>query len=197
MGKKSRKRKNPLANKTPEVTKIGLSKTRLLLIAVGLVLVLGAVFFYAYSKDKKTQAASGNIVIETTRGNIEMTVYPDLLPVTAANFDRLVRSKFYDDLTFHRVESWVVQGGDPNGNGTGGPGWTIRLETNPKLKNVRGAVAMARSEQPDSAGSQFYILKEDKPDLDGKYAVFGKVTSGMEIVDSLTAGDKMTRVYYK
>jgi len=123
-----------------------------------------------------------------------LEVYPELMPITVGNFEKLVISKFYDGLTFHRVEDWVIQGGDPKGNGTGGPGWTIKLETNPLLKNTRGALAMARSSDPDSAGSQFYILKKDASSLDGQYAVFGRVIKGMDIVDHIKPGDKMQKV---
>jgi peptidyl-prolyl cis-trans isomerase B (cyclophilin B) len=134
------------------------------------------------------------VTIDTAKGQIVMDVYPDLMPVTVANFDKLVKSGFYNGLTFHRVENWVVQGGDPKGDGTGGSGQTIKLETNPELKNVRGAVAMARSSDPNSASSQFYILKQDSPALDGQYAVFGMVVQGMNVVDQIQIGDKMLTV---
>jgi len=134
------------------------------------------------------------VVISTGKGNIELELYPGKMPITVDNFLKLTNDGFYNGLTFHRVEHWVVQGGDPKGNGTGGPGWTIKLETHPDLKNVRGAVAMARSAHPDSAGSQFYILKTDADWLNGQYAVFGKVTNGMDVVDKLETGDKMNEV---
>ncbi|MCL6479976.1 MAG: peptidylprolyl isomerase [Peptococcaceae bacterium] len=137
------------------------------------------------------------MIIETPKGRIVAEIYPKEMPVTAGNFEKLVKSNFYNGLTFHRVEDWVIQGGDPQGNGTGGPGWTIPLETNPKLKNVRGALAMARGQDPDSAGSQFYILKKDASLLDGQYAVFGKVIKGMEVVDQIAKGDQMTSVKEK
>lgn len=162
--------------------------------AAVIVILAAALSFWLFSREK---AAGDEIVIETPRGNIEMVVYPELMPVTVANFKKLVGDRFYNGLTFHRVESWVVQGGDPAGNGTGGPGWTIKLETSPELKNVRGAVAMARRLEPDTAGSQFYILKKDMPSLDGQYAVFGKVVKGMDVVDSLAPGDKMSVVRFK
>ena len=123
-----------------------------------------------------------------------MEVYPELMPITVGNFEKLVRSNFYDGLKFHRVEHWVIQGGDPLGNGTGGPGWAIPLETSAELKNLRGALAMARSANPNSAGSQFYILKTDAAWLDGDYAVFGKVTDGMDIVDKIERNDAMNLV---
>ncbi len=134
------------------------------------------------------------MIIKTSKGDIELELYPKLMPITVANFEKLINMKFYDGLTFHRVEDWVIQGGDPQGNGMGGPGWSIKLETNPQLKNVRGAVAMARSREPDSAGSQFYILKKDASWLDGDYAVFGMVTSGMDVVDRIAIGDQMQEV---
>lgn len=134
------------------------------------------------------------VTINTDKGQIVMELYPEKMPVTVENFLKLTSDGFYNGLTFHRVEHWVVQGGDPKGNGTGGPGWTIKLETHPDLKNVRGAVAMARSAHPDSAGSQFYILKTDADWLNGQYAVFGMVTEGMDVVDNLDIGDKMNEV---
>lgn len=161
--------------------------------AVGALLLLAGSFWF-FNRETK---GGNEIIIETPKGNIEMVVYPDLMPLTVANFKKLVGSNFYNGITFHRVEPWVVQGGDPSGNGTGGPGWTIKLETSPELKNVRGAVAMARTQDPDSAGSQFYILKKDTRSLDGNYAVFGMVTGGMDVVDKLEIGDKMNRVRFK
>ncbi|MGE5473297.1 MAG: peptidylprolyl isomerase [Ignavibacteriales bacterium] len=132
--------------------------------------------------------------IKTAKGDIKVALYPELMPITVDNFVQLVKKSFYNGLTFHRVEDWVIQGGDPNGNGSGGSGATIKLETNPNLKNVRGAIAMARSDKMDSASSQFYILKTDASWLDNYYAVFGKVVSGMEVVDKIAVGDKMTEV---
>ena len=132
--------------------------------------------------------------IKTSKGTIEVVLYPKLMPITVNNFIGLVQKKFYDGLTFHRVEDWVIQGGDPSGNGTGGSDKTIKLETNAKLKNNRGALAMARAQDPDSASSQFYILKKDSNFLDGQYAVFGQVTSGMEFVDEMQQGDKMIEI---
>lgn len=144
--------------------------------------------------DLSKTTATKRALFTTDKGEIEVEMYPELMPVTVANFEKLVTQNFYDGLTFHRVEDWVIQGGDPNGNGTGGPGWTIKLETHPRLKNIRGALAMARTRDPNSAGSQFYILKTDAPWLDGQYAVFGRVVRGMDIVDQIAIGDKMQKV---
>jgi peptidyl-prolyl cis-trans isomerase B (cyclophilin B) len=146
------------------------------------------------SENQNQKKVPHNVTIDTAKGQIVLEVYPDLMPITVANFDKLVQSGFYNGLKFHRVEDWVIQGGDPKGNGTGGPGWSIKLETNPQLRNVRGAVAMARAMDPDSAGSQFYILKKDASWLDGQYAVFGKITEGMDVVDQIKTGDQMQTV---
>lgn len=135
-----------------------------------------------------------SVLIKTPKGKITMELYPEKMPITVENFLKLVNDGFYNGLSFHRVEHWVIQGGDPNGDGTGGPGWQIKLETHPDLKNVVGAVAMARSSNPDSAGSQFYILKKDSSWLDGEYAVFGKVIEGMDVVKSIVVGDRMKTV---
>lgn len=133
------------------------------------------------------------VIVMTEKGDIHLSLRGDLVPLTVANFLKLAEAGFYDGLTFHRVEDWVIQGGDPRGDGTGGPGYRIPLEVHPDLRNRRGAVAMARSRDPDSAGSQFYILKRPATWLDGEYAVFGRVTEGMDVVDRIEAGDRITR----
>jgi peptidyl-prolyl cis-trans isomerase B (cyclophilin B) len=127
-------------------------------------------------------------------GVIEIEFFPEDAPKTVENFVTLAKKGYYDGVTFHRVEpGFVVQGGDPKGNGTGGPGYTIKDEFN-KQKHVRGVVAMARTQAPNSAGSQFYITLAPAHFLDGQYTVFGKVTSGMEIADKIKVGDKMKSV---
>ena len=127
-------------------------------------------------------------------GEIRIEFFPEDAPKTVENFVTLAKKGFYNGLNFHRVvPDFVVQGGCPKGNGTGGPGYTIKAEFN-KQKHVRGTVAMARSQHPDSAGSQFYICYGNTPHLDGQYTVFGKVVSGMELVDRIKQGDKMTSV---
>jgi cyclophilin family peptidyl-prolyl cis-trans isomerase len=132
-----------------------------------------------------------DVSIKTDKGEIVAELRPDLMPITVRNFMKLVEMRFYDGLTFHRVESWVIQGGDPEGTGTGGPGWSIKLETNPQLTNIKYCIAMARSTAPDTAGSQFYILKQDVPQLNGKYAVFGNIIKGQDVVDKIAIGDKI------
>jgi peptidyl-prolyl cis-trans isomerase B (cyclophilin B) len=127
-------------------------------------------------------------------GEIRLEFYPEDAPKTVENFVTLAKKGFYNGLNFHRVvPDFVVQGGCPKGNGTGGPGYQIKAEFN-KQKHVRGTLAMARSQDPDSAGSQFYICYGTTPHLDGQYTVFGRVVSGMEHIDRIKQGDKMTSV---
>lgn len=131
-------------------------------------------------------------VLKTNKGKIVIELYPESAPKTVANFKKLISEKFYDGLTFHRyVEGFVIQGGDPKGDGTGGPGYTIPDEfDNPKQRpHIKGAVAMARTQAPNSAGSQFYICLDKQPQLDGKYTTFGKVIEGMDAVMRLRKGD--------
>ena len=134
-------------------------------------------------------------VITLEKGEeIRLEFYPEDAPKTVENFVTLAKKGFYNGLNFHRVvPDFVVQGGCPKGNGTGGPGYQIKAEFN-KQKHVRGSLAMARSQDPDSAGSQFYICYGTTPHLDGQYTVFGRVVSGMEHVDRIKQGDKMTSV---
>ena len=129
-----------------------------------------------------------------TGGEIRLEFYPQDAPKTVENFVVLAKKGFYNGLTFHRVvPDFVVQGGCPKGNGTGGPGYTIKAEFNTQ-KHLRGSVAMARSQHPDCAGSQFYICYRPTPHLDGSYTVFGRVVAGMEHVDRIKQGDRMTSV---
>lgn len=134
-------------------------------------------------------------VMETDRGTMTIELYPGEAPGTVANFEKLANSGFYDGLTFHRViPNFVVQGGCPRGDGTGGPGWTIKCETdgNPN-QHQRGSLSMAHAGR-DTGGSQFFICHSPQPHLDGKHTVFGRVTQGLEIVDSIRRGDHMTKV---
>ena len=132
-----------------------------------------------------------NIVIDTNMGEIKAELYPDVAPVTVKNFVDLIKKGFYNGLAFHRViEGFMIQGGCPKGNGTGGPGYCIKGEFRANgvkndLKHERGVLSMARAMDPDSAGSQFFIMHETSPHLDGQYAAFGKVTDGMNVVDKI------------
>jgi cyclophilin family peptidyl-prolyl cis-trans isomerase len=134
------------------------------------------------------------VITLASGGTISIEFFPEDAPGTVENFVTLARRGFYDGLSFHRVvPDFVVQGGCPKGDGTGGPGHTVKAEFN-KQKHVRGSVAMARSQHPDSAGSQFYITYGPTPHLDGSYTVFGRVVAGMEHVDRIKQGDRMTSV---
>jgi peptidylprolyl isomerase/peptidyl-prolyl cis-trans isomerase B (cyclophilin B) len=127
-------------------------------------------------------------------GEIRIEFFPEDAPKTVENFVTLAKKGFYNGLTFHRVVAdFVVQGGDPKGDGTGGPGYQIKAEFN-RRKHGRGTLAMARSQHPDSAGSQFYITYGAQPHLDNNYTVFGQVVSGMEHVDRIKQGDRMQTV---
>lgn len=133
-------------------------------------------------------------VIKTAKGTIVFKFFPGDAPQSVENFKKLVAKNFYNGLSFHRVvPSFVVQGGDPAGNGTGGPGYTISDEFNPR-PHLEGTVAMARTEAPNSAGSQFYICLDALPQLDGKYTVFGQVIEGLEVVHQIVVGDTMETV---
>ena len=132
------------------------------------------------------------ITMEDER-EIELELYPDVAPNTVNNFISLIEKDYYDEVIFHRViEGFVLQGGDPTGTGTGGPGYSIKGEFSSNgvennLKHKRGVLSMARTRDPNSAGSQFFIIHQDAPHLDDKYAAFGEVISGMDVVDEIAA----------
>lgn len=133
--------------------------------------------------------------IETDRGNIELEFFPKEAPKTVNNFVFLANQGFYDGVIFHRVISdFVIQGGDPTGTGRGGPGYQFEDETkgNPH-KHLRGIISMANA-GPNTNGSQFFITHSPQPHLDGKHTVFGKVVSGIEVVDAIRQNDKMNKV---
>ena len=139
-----------------------------------------------------TPVAGATAVIDVKDyGTITVELYPNVAPITVENFVSLAKKGFYDGLTFHRIiKGFMIQGGDPLGNGTGGSDKTIKGEfsgngVNNPLKHTRGVISMARSSDPNSASSQFFIMHEDAPHLDGQYAAFGKVTEGMEVVDKI------------
>ena len=134
-------------------------------------------------------------------GIIDIELNEEVAPITCENFKKLVSEGFYNGLTFHRViPGFMIQGGCPLGNGTGGPGWNIKGEfaangVNNPIKHTRGVISMARAMDPNSAGSQFFIMHADAPHLDGSYAAFGRVVNGMDVVDEIAAvatgyGDK-------
>jgi len=157
------------------------------------------------AQDAKPAAGTPTAVMTMEKGGeVVIEFFPAEAPKTVENFITLVNKGFYDGTTFHRVEKNppMVQGGDPQSKtlkpgdrrlGTGGPGYTVKAEFN-KHKHERGVIAMARSADPDSAGSQFYITREPAYFLDGQYTVFGKVVSGMDVVDRIERGDRIKSI---
>ena len=143
------------------------------------------------------------VTIQTTRGTIKVELYPEVAPNTVNNFIYLVKQGFYDGTIFHRViPGFMIQGGDPEGTGMGGPGYGIKGEFamngfKNDLKHTTGVISMARSQRPNSAGSQFFIMVDDAPYLDGQYAAFGKVTEGMEVAQASVSAprDRADRPY--
>ena len=179
------------------------SKTLIISLAAVLVIILALSGVFAIIKNRPSKAPAPEEYTLTNEKNpvamlemedlgfIVMELYPDVAPNTVANFISLANSGYYDGLIFHRViPGFMIQGGDPAGTGMGGPGYSIKDEfTNAgfinNLSHERGVLSMARSSLPDSAGSQFFIMHQDTPGLDGNYAAFGKVVYGMEAVDAI------------
>ncbi|MBC2400607.1 peptidylprolyl isomerase [Clostridium saccharobutylicum] len=145
------------------------------------------------SSDSKTGNENLPVVTITVEnyGVIQAELYPEIAPNTVNNFINLVKKGFYDNLTFHRIiKGFMIQGGDPKGDGTGGPGYSIEGEFTSNgfansLKHTKGVLSMARTQDPNSAGSQFFIMTGDAPNLDGQYAAFGKVTSGLDVLEKI------------
>ncbi len=158
---------------------------------LGIVLI-PLLFLTGCSSDEETLTGKHHAeIVVQDYGTIKVELDADQAPITVQNFIDLANSGFYDGLTFHRIiEGFMIQGGDPNGDGTGGSGHTIRGEftqngVNNTLSHTRGAISMARSSAMNSASSQFFIVHEDSTYLDGSYAVFGYVTEGMDVVDAI------------
>jgi len=182
-------------------------RSRLLSVISGVMVLLAALGFLSAGSvgpagaQQPTQPSQGAkkvkqsaVIAMDKGGEITVDFFPADAPKTVENFVTLARKGFYDGLTFHRViPGFMAQGGDPKGDGAGGPGYKIKDEFN-KQKHVRGTVAMARTDAPNSAGSQFYICFAPQPHLDGQYTVFGQVVSGMDVVDKIRVGDKMKSV---
>ncbi len=139
------------------------------------------------------------VTMSTTQGVMKIELYPEIAPNTVNNFISLINKGYYNGIIFHRViPGFMIQGGDPNGIGTGGPGYQIKGEFSYNgfkndLKHTKGVISMARTMIPDSAGSQFFIMVEDAPHLDNQYAAFGKVIEGIEVADKIVAADRDMR----
>jgi len=164
-------------------------------IGVILLLIIGAVLYAVlyYNAQQRDALESTTAILKTNYGDIIIGLYINEMPITAGNFVKLAREGFYDGTIFHRViPNFMIQGGDPLGNGTGGPGYTIEDEFKAGFSNVRGTIAMANTGAPNSGGSQFFInvvdntgLDFDKVPMSSRHPVFGKVIRGMEIVDTI------------
>ena len=145
-------------------------------------------------KGKPVTGPLPQVTLQTEKGAIVLELAEDDAPNTVANFISLAEKGYYDGLVFHRViPDFMIQGGCPDGDGRGGPGYVIADEISPNLRHTRGAISMANA-GPNTGGSQFFITHVPCTHLDGKHAIFGKVTSGMEVVDTIRKGDKMTKV---
>lgn len=161
--------------------------------AIGM-LGVGLLFMSLHGTAEAEPTKSPRAIIEMAAGKIVVEFYEKDAPGTVANFIKLAKQGYYNGLSFHRVvPGFVAQGGDPKGDGTGGPGYSIRDELSMR-KHLTGAVAMAKSALPNSAGSQFYITLAPQPALDGKYTVFGQVVEGMDVVMKIKIGDVMKKV---
>jgi Peptidyl-prolyl cis-trans isomerase (rotamase) - cyclophilin family len=149
-----------------------------------LLFVIAMLFAGSIGEGGKNRTA----LIKTNMGDIKVTLFEDKAPITTRNFIALVESGFYNGLTFHRIiKGFMIQGGDPKGDGTGSSNKTIPLEIHEDLTHVDGALGMARSEDPDSASCQFYVCDGPQHFLDGNYAVFGKVVEGMDVVREIAS----------
>lgn len=163
-------------------------------------LILFCCLFISIPVSAVEEAASTEVIIETKFGDIELKLFPDIAPGHVENFLKLARSGFYDGTIFHRViPGFMIQGGDPNSkgtdksiHGTGGPGYSIDAEFNDK-PHVRGTLSMARSRNPDSAGSQFFVVLKKSSFLDRQYTVFGEVVSGMDVADKIVSQKRDAR----
>jgi peptidyl-prolyl cis-trans isomerase B (cyclophilin B) len=165
-----------------------------------LALAMLAPFAFA-QEEKKDEAAKPaavkdiKVVLKTTKGDIEGTLFASKVPMTAANFLNLAKKGYYDGLTFHRViAGFMIQGGDPLGTGTGGPGYKFGDEFSPSLKHSKPGIFSMANAGPGTNGSQFFITHVPTPHLDGKHSVFGEVTKGQDVVDKIEKGDKINKI---
>ena len=185
-----------------------IKKSSLKFVGIGLLIVIVVVFLGMKMNEKDasvlvdTDGGNTKVLIETSEGSFTIELYSEQMPITAGNFEKLVKEGYYDGIIFHRViKDFMIQGGDPTGTGSGGPGYTIKDEFVEGLSNERGTLSMANS-GPNSGGSQFFInlvnnefLDFDKQPLSSKHPVFGKVVEGMEVIDKIgsvqtAAGDR-------
>lgn len=195
-----KKHKSNIAISEKVIRKNAMKQTMYFLLIFALIVsVFGVVKIFITSQNQEINEEVNQkmtiATIETNKGIIKAELYTDKAPITTSNFIKLANEKFYDGLTFHRYEpGFVIQGGDPLGTGTGGSKDKIKLEIHPDLRHVKGALAMARSSDPNSASSQYYITLDEAHFLDDNYAVFGKVIEGMDVALQLRKGDVMNKI---
>lgn len=171
------------------------------------ILALAMLAPFAFAQDEKKEEAKKDaapaaaavkdikIKVVTTKGDIEGTIFASKVPMTAANFLNLAKKGYYDGLTFHRViAGFMIQGGDPAGNGTGGPGYKFGDEFDKSLKHSKPGIFSMANAGPGTNGSQFFITHVPTPHLDGKHSVFGEVTKGQDVVDKIAVGDKINKI---
>jgi len=162
------------------------------------ILIVGAIFTINNMSSTSQETTGKVVVLNTNQGIIEIELYKDM-PITAGNFEKLVKEGFYDGVIFHRViDGFMIQGGDPTGTGMSGPGYNIKDEFSANNTNIRGTISMANA-GPNTGGSQFFINQADNTFLDGKHPVFGKVIKGMDVVDKIAglAKDQQDRPFDK
>ncbi|MFH1592440.1 MAG: peptidylprolyl isomerase [Candidatus Woesearchaeota archaeon] len=165
---------------------------QIITIIIILIILAGAIFLFTKSGGNKMNRIA---TIETEKGIIKIELFEDKAPITTKNFIDLTEKGFYNGLTFHRViRGFMIQGGDPNGDGTGGPGYNIQDEFHPDLKHDSEGILSMANAGPDTGGSQFFITEAPQPHLDGKHSVFGKVTEGIDTVKSIKQGDKIIKI---
>lgn len=164
------------------------------LILFSLLAVIGVTPLFAV--DNVTSSMEDiKIVMKTSSGNIDLTLFPSKAPVTVANFLNLAKSGYYDGIKFHRViPNFMIQGGDPDGTGAGGPGYSFEDEFDPSLKHDKPGILSMANRGPKTNGSQFFITHGPTPHLDGKHTVFGEVTSGQDVVDKVKQGDTIESI---
>ncbi len=170
--------------------------TAMKLILFSLLAVIGVTPLFA--ADNVSSMEDIDIVMKTSAGDIDLTLFPSKAPVTVANFLNLAKSGYYDGIKFHRViADFMVQGGDPTGTGSGGPGYQFEDEFDPSLKHDKPGVLSMANRGPRTNGSQFFITHVPTPHLDGKHTVFGEVTSGQDVVNKVKQGDTITTIEVK
>lgn len=172
--------------------------TRISFLRIVGAMALAAIPLTSQAADTNKPVSDIKIILHTSKGDIEGTIFASKVPMTAANFLNLAKKKFYDGITFHRViPNFMIQGGDPSGNGTGGPGYKFGDEFDPSLRHNKAGIFSMANAGPGTNGSQFFITHEATPHLDGRHSVFGEVTKGQDVVNKIEKGDTIKSIDVK